>query len=80
MFGWVLFFSFGEITSNSIWKNISFYKFLEEEKQDQPWQCGRGRKVEWKSSNSFEGMGVNSDKLRGWNLVESSQTLSGFVA
>jgi hypothetical protein len=37
MFGWVLSFSFGEITSNSIGRNTSFYKFLKEEKQDQPW-------------------------------------------
>jgi hypothetical protein len=26
-----------EITSNLIWKNTSSYKFLEEEKDDQPW-------------------------------------------
>jgi hypothetical protein len=37
MFGWGLSFSFGEITSNSIWRNINSYKFLEEEKEDQPW-------------------------------------------
>ncbi len=73
-------FSFGEITSNSIWRNISSYKFFKEEKQDQPWSWGRGRRVEWKSRNNFEGMGVSSDRLRGWNLGESSQTLSSFVA
>jgi hypothetical protein len=35
--GGLFFFSFGEITSNLIGRNISSYKFLEEEKQDQPW-------------------------------------------
>jgi hypothetical protein len=34
--GGALFFSFGEITSNSMGRNTSSYKFLEEEKQDQP--------------------------------------------
>jgi hypothetical protein len=33
--GGFFFSSFGEITSNSIWRNTSSYKFLEEEKQDQ---------------------------------------------
>jgi hypothetical protein len=69
-----------EITSNSIWRNTSSYKFFEEEEDDQPWYGGRGRRVEWKSGNSFEGMGVSSDRLGGWNLRESSQTFSGFVA
>jgi hypothetical protein len=53
-----------EITFNSILRSIISYKLLEEEKDDQPWYLGRGRTVEWKSCNSFEGMEVSSDGIR----------------
>jgi hypothetical protein len=44
-------------------RSASFYKLLEEEKEDQPWELGRGRRVEWKSCNSFEGMEVSGDSI-----------------
>ncbi len=38
-----------------------------------------GRRIEWKPCNSFEGREVSNDRLGGWNLRGSSQTLLGFV-
>jgi hypothetical protein len=42
-------------------ENICSHKLLEEEKNDQPWLLGKGKRVEWKFYNSFEGMEVSSD-------------------
>jgi hypothetical protein len=44
-------------------RSTSFYKLLEEEKEDQPWELGRGRRIEWKSYNSFERMEVSRDNI-----------------
>jgi hypothetical protein len=60
--------------------NTCSHKLLEEENNDQPWLLRKGRRVEWKSCNSFEGMEVSNDSDGRWNLREISQTLSGFVA
>jgi hypothetical protein len=40
---------------------------------------GKKMEVEWKYGNGFKGMEVSSDRLGGWSLRESSQTLSGFI-
>jgi hypothetical protein len=42
---------------------ICFHKFLEEEKNDQPWWLGKGKRVEWKSCNSFKGMEISNDNV-----------------
>ncbi len=44
-------------------ENTCSYKLLEEEKNDQPWELGREKRVEWKSCNNFEGMEVSNDSI-----------------
>jgi hypothetical protein len=44
-------------------ENSYSHKLLKEEENDQPWELGKGRKVEWKSCNSFRGMEMSSDRV-----------------
>jgi len=53
-----------EIISNSILRSFSSYKLLEEEKDAQPWELGKGKEVEGKSWNNFEGMEMSNDRIR----------------
>jgi hypothetical protein len=40
---------------------------------------GKRKENRIETLNSFEGREVSNDRLGGWNLKGSSQTLSGFV-
>jgi hypothetical protein len=57
-----IFFSLGHNFQFNL-ENTCSHKFLEEENNDQPWLLGKGRRVKWKSCNSFEGMQVSSDNV-----------------
>jgi hypothetical protein len=44
-------------------KDSCSYKLLKEGENDQPWELGKGRRVEWKSCNGFKGMEMSSDRV-----------------
>ncbi len=44
-------------------ENSCSRKLLKEEENDQSGKLGKGRKVEWKSCNSFRGMEMSNDRV-----------------
>jgi hypothetical protein len=44
-------------------ENSCSHKLLKEEENDQPRELGKGRRVEWKSCDSFRGMEMSRDRV-----------------